>query len=378
MSTNINLEQIPSPCFVLEDKLLERNLQLLADVQTKAGVSIILALKGFAMWSVFPQVKQYLSGISASSLSEVLLCANEMKTKAHTYAPVYLPNEIDTILENSSQITFNSLSQLDLYKEKAKENGVSIGIRVNPECSVVETDLYNPCSPTSRLGILAEDLTSLPDCVDGLHVHALCESGADELELLLNTVELKFGHLFDQINWINLGGGHLLTRENYNFEKAIELLKSFKKKHNLEIILEPGSAVAWQTGFLVATVLDIIERRGTTIALTDISFTAHMPDTLEMPYRPEIRNAGKADEFPYKYRIGGLSCLAGDFKDDYSFVEPLQVGQKLIFEDMIHYTMVKTNMFNGVTHPHIGILKKSGEFNLVRSFNYEDYKTRLS
>lgn len=374
----MNLDTIPSPAFVLEEALLEKNLQLMARVQKEAGVSIIVAFKGFSMWSAFPMLRKYLAGATASSLNEAILCTEEMQVKAHTYAPAYPPSEIDQILDCSSHITFNSLTELARFRAKAQAKAVSVGLRINPECSVVETDLYNPCSPTSRLGILHEELPSLPEGVDGLHVHALCESGPEELAQVLAAVEAKFGHLLSQVKWVNLGGGHLMTRKGYNVDMLIDLLKKFKSKYNVELILEPGSAVAWETGVLVATVLDVVHRRGVDIAIMDISFTAHMPDTLEMPYRPRITGAGRAGELAHTYRIGGGSCLAGDFKDDYSFAEPLVAGQKLIFEDMIHYTMVKTNMFNGVSHPEIGILGADGQYRSCRKFTFLDYKNRLS
>ncbi len=375
---NIDLSQIPAPAYILQEDLLEKNLQLMAKVQKDAGVSIILAFKGFAMWSAFPMVRKYLAGATASSLYEAILCTEEMHAKAHTYAPAYAPTEIDRILECSSHITFNSLSELGRFRDKALAKSVSIGLRINPECSVVETDLYNPCSPTSRLGILYEELTELPKGVEGLHVHALCESGPEELIQVLAAVEAKFGQLLNKVKWINLGGGHLMTRKDYNIELLVETLIAFKKRHGVELILEPGSAVAWETGVLVATVLDVVTRRGVSTAIMDISFTAHMPDTLEMPYRPRITGSGCAREFAHTYRIGGGSCLAGDFKEDYSFEKPLQPGQKLIFEDMIHYTMVKTNMFNGVSHPEIGILSADGKYRSCRKFEYQDYKNRLS
>jgi len=374
----LDLQQIPSPCFVLEEEKLERNLHLLSSVQQRAGVSIILAYKGFALWHSFPLVMKYLSGASASSLNEVLLCAEKMNCKAHTYSPVYIPVQIEQILENSACISFNSLSELERYGKMASEKSVSVGLRVNPECSVVETDLYNPCSPFSRLGIPAEELAELPNGVDGLHVHALCESGADELELLLASVEKLYGHLLPKIKWVNLGGGHLITRKDYDVEKSVRLLSCFREKHAVDLILEPGSAIAWQTGVLVAQVLDVFSRKGKQIAMLDVSFAAHMPDTLEMPYRPEIQGAGQSGEYKHEYRLGGVTCLAGDFYDGYSFGNPLSVGQKLVFEDMMHYTMVKTNMFNGVMHPHIAIVDGQGHFEVIRSFGFDDYATRLS
>jgi carboxynorspermidine decarboxylase len=375
---DLDLSKVPSPCFVLDQAALERNLQLIDKLQHDAGVSFIVAFKGFAMWSAFPLVAKYLKGASASSLNEVLLCNEEMKCKAHTYAPVYFPAEFSQIAEASSHITFNSLTQLELFREQAIKAGASCGLRVNPLCSVVATDLYNPSSPQSRLGILPEELPELPGGVEGLHFHALCESGADELEAVLTSFEQNYKHLLGKVKWINMGGGHLVTRKGYDTAKLVKLLSGFRNRYGTEIILEPGSAVAWETGVLVATVMDIVQRRGISTAITDISFTAHMPDTLEMPYRPRITGAGLQGQHEFSYRIGGLSCLAGDYIDGYSFPQPLAPGQKIVFEDMIHYTMVKTSSFNGVGHPSIAILRDTGKLDVVRSFGYADYKNKLS
>lgn len=349
-------------------------------VQEEAGVSIILAFKGFAMWSAFPIVREYLKGATASSLGEAKLCMDEMKSKAHTYSPAYIPSEFDEIVKNSSHITFNSLSQFERYKNQAIAGSVSCGLRVNPEFSDVETDLYNPCAPHSRLGVRAEELADgLPKEIEGLHFHALCESSSYSLEKVLNALEERFGKYLSQVKWINMGGGHLMTRKGYDLNHLISLLKNFKEKHNVEIILEPGSAVAWETGILVASVVDIVKKLGIKIALLDVSFTCHMPDTLEMPYRPRIRGAS-SDPVPNKptYRLGGISCLAGDYLTEYSFDEELKIGSKLIFEDMIHYTMVKTTMFNGISHPAIAIWSEDEKLKIVREFGYEDYKQRLS
>jgi carboxynorspermidine decarboxylase len=374
----MNISQIPSPSFVIDESLLIKNLELMEYVQKSADVSIILAFKGFAMWSTFSVVRKYLKGATASSLNEARLCVDEMKCKAHTYAPVYLPSEIDEVLSLSSHICFNSISQYELYKSKAIHNGVSIGLRVNPEYSDIETDLYNPCSPGSRLGIMTDELMQLPEGVEGLHFHALCESDSYSLERVLAEFEKRFGHLLDKLKWVNLGGGHLMTRREYDVEHLISVLKNFKQKYNVEVILEPGSAVAWDTGILVATVLDIVERKGIKTALLDVSFSAHMPDTIEMPYRPRIRDAYDYDKNKPSYRIGGLSCLSGDYMNEYSFDTELEIGQKLVFEDMIHYTMVKTTMFNGVTHPSIAIWHTNNSLEVVRQFGYDDYKNRLS
>lgn len=377
----IDYSKVPSPAFVLDEERLIKNLELIADVQRRAGVSIILALKGFAMWRVFPLVKEYLSGATASSLHEARLIYEEMGCKAHTYAPAYLPGEFEEILGYSSHLTFNSLSQYERYREQVERwrEPVSVGLRVNPEYSEVEVDLYNPAAPGSRLGVSAKALQDgLPPGIEGLHFHVLCESSSYELEKALAAFEEKFGHLFHQLKWVNFGGGHLMTRKGYDIEHLIGLLSTFRQKHNLEVILEPGSAIAWETGELVSTVLDIVHNHGVKTAILDVSFTAHMPDTLEMPYRPKVLGATDFEEGKPSFRLGGVSCLAGDYMDYYSFDKPLQVGDRIILLDMIHYTMVKTTTFNGVKHPSICIWKGNGQLEVVREFGYEDFKGRLS
>lgn len=376
----INYSQIPSPCFVLDEEKFRKNLALIRSVKEEAGVEIILAFKAFAMWSAFPIVREYIPCSTASSLAEARLAFEEMGSPAHTYAPAYSDKEFDEIVGYSSHITFNSLSQFEKFYSRTQFNNISCGLRINPEYSDVETDLYNPCSPGSRLGIIAENLgNELPEGVEGLHFHTLCESNSFDLEKTLLVVEQKFGHLFDRIKWLNMGGGHLMTREGYNTDHLIQVLKAFKGKHpHLHLILEPGSAFAWRTGELVSTVLDIVDNKGIKTAMLDVSFSCHMPDCLEMPYKPAI--IGATDPVPGKptYRMGGNSCLSGDFYGDWSFDEPLKIGDRIVFEDMIHYTMVKTTMFNGVTHPSIGIWTKDDEFKLVKKFGYEDYKGRMS
>ena len=387
---NTDFTKTPSPAFILEERLLRQNLELIASVQKAAGVEIILALKGFSMWSVFPFVKKYLSGATASSLNEARLIYEEMGCKAHTYCVAYLPDEFEEIMRYSSHLVFNSVAQYQRYRpqiERAVSTSsanssehISCGIRCNPEFSEVETELYNPAAPGSRLGEVAPALAgSLPKGIEGLHFHTLCESSSYDLEKTLAAFEKNFGHLLPQVKWVNMGGGHLMTRKGYDTAHLIEILKKFKAKWGVDVILEPGSAIAWETGVLVSTVLDIHESRGVKTAICDISFTCHMPDTLEMPYRPRITGAS-SEPVPGKpaYRIGGVSCLAGDYHSEYSSARKLQVGDRLIFEDMIHYTMVKTTMFNGVRHPDICILRESGELEVVRRFGYEDYKGRLS
>lgn len=379
----IDFSKIPSPCYVIEESRLRNNLKLIKDVKERSGAEIILAFKGFAMWGVFPVLHEYgFKQATASSLCEARLAFEEMGAPAHTYAPVYSDDEFDEIIQLSSHITFNSLSQLERFHPRIKASGksISVGLRVNPEYSEVATALYNPCSPGSRLGILADKLgDTLPEGVEGLHFHALCESDPDELRKVLASFESLFGKYLSQVKWVNFGGGHLMTREGYDTELLIATIQDFKSRYpHLQVILEPGSAFAWDTGFLVSTVEDIVENRDTTTAILNVSFTAHMPDCLEMPYKPLI--LGASDEVFGKptYRMGGNSCLAGDFMGNWSFDKPLKVGDRVVFNDMIHYTMVKTCTFNGVKHPSIGVWNDQKGFLLLREFGYEDYKNRLS
>ncbi len=376
----IPYEEVPSPGYVLDMPRLQRNLELMQRVQRETGVNIILALKGFSMWRVFPFIKQYLAGATASSLAEAQLITDEMGVRAHTYSPAYLPNEFDRIVERSSHLTFNSWTQYEQFQARVAGGDCSIGIRVNPEYSEVATDLYNPAVPGSRLGVLASQMPDrLPGDVRGLHAHTLCESSANATGNLIGAVEEKFGKYFPHLSWINFGGGHLMTRPGYDLDHLIKVLAAFRQKYpHLDVILEPGSAVAWETGELVSTVLDIVDSGGITTAILDVSFTCHMPDTLEMPYRPTV--LGATDPQPGKptYRLGGVSCLAGDFMTEYSFEKPLQIGDRLVLWDMMHYTMVKTTTFNGVSHPAICIWHESDELEVVREFGYQDFKNRLS
>jgi carboxynorspermidine decarboxylase len=378
----IDFRQIPSPCFVLDEHLLENNLRLIASVKDRAGIDIILAFKGFAMWSIFPLIKKYIHSTTASSLNEARLAFEEFGTPAHTYAPVYTEKDFPEILNYSSHITFNSLSQFEKFYPAVKQSGkkVSLGLRVNPEFSEVETELYNPCAPGSRLGVVADQLPEiLPLGIEGLHFHTLCESKSYDLEKTLKAFEEKFGKYFSQIKWVNMGGGHLMTHKDYNVDHLVELLKDFRKRTGLEVILEPGSAFAWETGYLVSTVIDIVENKGIKTAMLDVSFAAHMPDCLEMPYKPRIMGSyfepvvGKPT-----YRMGGNSCLSGDYVGSWSFDAELKPGDRIIFEDMIHYTMVKTTFFNGVNHPSIGSWDDQNGFRLIRQFGYDDYKNKLS
>lgn len=369
---------IPSPCYVLDEVKLRSNLELMQRVQEQSGADIILALKGFAMWSAFPLVRQYLKGCTASSSWEAKLAADTFGSEVHAYSPAYKDNDMAVILKHCNHVSFNSLTQWQRYRKQAAQAGVSVGLRINPEQPEADTELYDPSAPGSRLGIQSsqledQDLTG----IDGFHVHNLCECDSYALERTLQAVETKFGKYLHQLKWINLGGGHLMTREGYDVEHLITQLKYLRETYDVEVILEPGSAVAWQTGVLVCEVVDVVENAGQ-IAILDISATAHMPDVLEMPYRPVVTDAGEHGELAHSYRLGGNSCLAGDVIGEWSFEQALQPGDRLVFEDMIHYTMVKTSFFNGVEHPSIGILRANGEFELVRQFSYEDFKSRLS
>jgi len=372
--------QIPSPCYVIDELLLRRNLELIRSVKERSGADIILAFKAFALWRTFNIVREYIPYSTASSLSEARLAYEEMGSKAHTYAPIYKEDEFDTIANCSSHITFNSLSQFERYYQQAKSKGVSCGLRVNPEYSDVETVLYNPCAIGSRLGVTSDLLgETLPKGIDGFHFHTLCESNSYDLEKTLVAVESRFGKYLPSLKWLNMGGGHLMTKDGYDVDHLVELLKQFKNKYpNLQLILEPGSAFAWRTGVLVSTVQDIVENHGIKTAMLDVSFACHMPDCLEMPYKPSIVGATDAVNEKPTYRMGGNSCLSGDYIGDWSFDKELSIGDKIVFEDMIHYTIVKTTMFNGVSHPSIGMLTADNKFILLKTFAYDDYKNRMS
>ena len=370
---------LPSPCFLLNEANLRTNLELINRVQRESGCTIILALKGFAMWSSFSLIRQYLGGCAASSYNEARLARERFGVHVHLYAPAYSDDEFPSLLSLSDRVSFNSLSQWHRFSNQTQAAGRSPGLRINPGIDEVDTALYNPCSSQSRLGIAQDELPELPEGIDGLHAHALCECGADSSMRLIEAIEEKFGHLLPSLKWLNLGGGHLMTRAGYDVNLLVKTLRSFKQRYPwLEVVLEPGSAIAWQTGPLLSTVLDIIIRDGIHIAILDTSAAAHMPDVLEMPYRPEVRYGSLPGEKPYTYRFGGSTCLAGDVIGDYSFEQHLAVGDRVIFEDMTHYTMVKTNMFNGVQHPAIAIKHENGELEVVRTFGYRDYETRLS
>ena len=377
----VDYSKVPSPCYVVDEVKLRKNLELIRSVKDRAGVEIILAFKAFALWKLFGIVREYVPYSTASSLSEARLAFEEMGALAHTYSPAYTEKEFPVIAECSSHISFNSLSQFSRFYPylQKMDRKVSCGLRINPEFSLVETDLYNPCAPGSRLGVVADLLEDgLPDGVEGLHCHTLCESSADDLELMLNAIEKGFAQFLPKVKWLNLGGGHLMTREGYDVEKLISLLKNFKAKYpNLEIILEPGSAFAWRTGELVSSVVDVVENHGVKTAILDVSFACHMPDCLEMPYKPAIVGATDEVEGKPTYRMGGNSCLSGDFYGSWSFDKELSVGDKVVFEDMIHYTTVKTTMFNGISHPSIALWTKDGNLEMLREYGYEDYRSRM-
>lgn len=370
-----------TPIYIIEESRLRRNLKLIASVAAKADIEIILAFKAFALWKTFPIFREYIYATTASSLSEAKMALEKFGAPAHTYSPAYTDQEFDEIVRCSSHLSFNSLSQYERFRERAKT--VSIGLRVNPEYSEVGTLLYNPCAPGTRFGVTADKLPEqLPADIDGFHCHCHCESGADVFQRSLSHIEEKFSRWFPQLKWINFGGGHLMTRKDYDVDLLISMMQDFHRRYPwLKVILEPGSAFAWQTGPLVSHVVDIVEDNGIKTAILDVSFTCHMPDCLEMPYQPDVRDAesveiDKATE-PCTYRLGGNSCLSGDFMGSWRFNKELQVGDEVLFEDMIHYTTVKTNTFNGITHPSIGMLHEDGRMEVLRRFGYEDYLNRM-
>jgi carboxynorspermidine decarboxylase len=374
---------MPTPIYIIEEQKLRRNLALIAGVAAKADIEVILAFKAFALWKTFPIFREYIHATTASSLFEARLAYERFGAPAHTYSPAYTDEEFDEIVGCSSHLTFNSLSQYERFHERAK--GCSLGLRVNPEYSEVGTLLYNPCAPGTRFGVTSDKLPeTLPQDIRGFHCHCHCESGADVFERTLAHIEEKFAGWFPQLEWINFGGGHLMTRKDYDVDLLIRLMQDFHQRYPwLKVILEPGSAFAWQTGPLVSHVVDIVEDKGIRTAILDVSFTCHMPDCLEMPYYPDVRNAEHVEEShsslqtPQIYRLGGNSCLSGDFMGYWHFDHELEVGEEVIFEDMIHYTTVKTNMFNGVRHPSIGMLHEDGKLEILREFGYEDYEKRM-
>jgi carboxynorspermidine decarboxylase len=374
------LDRLPSPVWLLEAHLLEANLEILKHIKEQTGVKILLALKGFAFWREFDIIKYHLEGVCASGLHEAMLGREEFGEEIHTYSPAYKSDEIDHIAGISNHMVFNSPEQLERFsaRTKAANPALSLGLRVNPESSAAPTELYNPCAPYSRLGTLSKNMNqAILKHIDGLHFHALCEQDANALEQVLEAFEAKFGAYLPALKWVNFGGGHHITRADYDRDKLIALLNDFRDRHpHLDVYLEPGEAVGWETGSLIATVLDIVHN-GIDIAILDTSAEAHMPDTLLMPYRAEVRGAGQPGDKPHTYRLAGNTCLAGDIMGDYSFDTPLQIGDRVIFEDQMHYTMVKATTFNGIALPAIAVLRKNGEIEIVREFGYKDFKGRL-
>jgi carboxynorspermidine decarboxylase len=378
--SDIDFTQFPSPCYVLDEARLRRNMEILDRVQQESGAKIICALKGYSLWASFGIIKQYLHGTTASGLYEAKLGHEEFGGEVHVYSPAFTEGDMGEILEIADHLSFNSFSQWQRFKPMVQNSSrkVSCGIRINPEYSEVETPLYDPCVPFSRLGVTkAEFKPELLDGLEGLHFHSLCGKGADTLERTVAVIEQNFGEYLPRMKWVNFGGGHHITKASYDVDGLIAVVRRFREKWGVEVILEPGEAVGWQTGWLVSSVVDTLHN-GMPIGILDISVSAHMPDCLEMPYRPEILGAAEAGELPYTYRLGGTTCLAGDVIGDYSFEKPLEVGSTVVFDDMIHYTIVKTTMFNGVKHPSIGILREDGSFDVVREFGYSDFKARNS
>ncbi|MBQ2361437.1 MAG: carboxynorspermidine decarboxylase [Prevotella sp.] len=397
-----NFKEISSPYYILEEERLRANLSLIQRVASEAGIEIILAFKAYALWKTFPIFREYIQATTASSLYEARLAFEEFGNMAHTYSPAYTDGEIREIASMSSHLTFNSLTQYQRYQEIAREVNpkISLALRINPEYSEVGTDLYNPCAPGTRFGVTHDKLAdTLPPYIEGFHCHCHCESGSDVFERTLVHIEEKFSKWFPQLKWINFGGGHLMTRKDYDVPRLIRLMKDFRSRYPwLHVILEPGSAFGWQTGPLVAQVVDVVEDRGIQTAIVNVSFTCHMPDCLEMPYMPAIRGAEIIEHLPLTvdhseesqssidnvqcsmknvYRIGGNSCLSGDFMGFWRFDHELKVGENIIFEDMLHYTTVKTCMFNGIGHPSIAIVHPDGEMETLRQYTYEDYRDRM-
>jgi carboxynorspermidine decarboxylase len=378
---------LPTPYYIVDLGLLRRNLETLAKAQRESGAKVLLALKGFAMWSVFPIARQYLWGVTSSSVHEARLGREEFGGEVHAYAPAYSSADVDELATLADHVVFNSVAQWRRYGARLRAAGVECGLRVNPEHSEVETELYDPCAPGSRLGVRAavlaaaglteEELASL----DGLHFHNLCQKNSDALERTVAAFEARFGRYLPHVRWVNFGGGHHITRPDYDVPRLVRVVRDFSARWGKQVYLEPGEASALNTGFLVSEVLDLVPSPvgGLVTAILDTSATAHMPDVLEMPYRPEILGGGEPGEKAHTYRLGGLTCLAGDVIGDWSFDEPLEIGDRLVFTDMAHYTMVKTTTFNGVRHPSIATFEpETGEVREVRRFSYEDYKRRLS
>lgn len=372
--------ELPTPFYIIYEEKLRHNLQLIDSVRRQAGVEIIMAFKANALWRTFPIIREYNFKFTASSLNELQLGVKHLGVKAHSYCPAYTEETIDKYLEGSSHITFNSLDQYRRFAPIAKEKNVSPGLRVNPQCSVIETDIYNPALPGSRFGVDASQLEgNFPDGIEGLHFHSLCESTSYDLARVLEAFESQFEKYLPFIKWVNMGGGHLMTRKDYDTTHLISLLKDFRSRHpHLQIILEPGSAFTWQTGDLITSVVDVVTNQGVSTAIIDASFACHMPDCLEMPYKPAIEESIEPHTGKPTYRLGGNSCLSGDFVGDWCFETPLYPGDRLRLKDMNHYTTVKTTMFNGIQHPDIVFCDMNGECSYLRRFTFDDYESRMS
>lgn len=382
----MNASQLPTPYYIVYEDRIRRNLELITSVARDAGVTIIMAFKANALWRTFPVVREYVQASTASSINEMRLGNEELGGEVHTYCPAYTPDTIGEFLAGSTHLTFNSISQWERFRKDMEEYNashpdrrVSPGLRVNPMCSVIDTDIYNPAVPGSRFGVTPEQIgESMPEGIEGLHFHALCESTSYDLEKVLDAFERRFGRYLSQVKWVNMGGGHLMTREGYDTAHLVSILRGFKDRYPwLNVILEPGSAFMWRTGDLVTSVVDVVENQGVKTAIIDASFACHMPDCLEMPYKPAITGSVEPAEGLPSYRLGGNSCLSGDFVGDWTFPHPLQIGDRLTLEDMNHYTTVKTTMFNGIQHPDIVWCDADGECTVLRHFTYEDYKSRM-
>lgn len=384
----MNITEIPTPFYIVYEDRLRHNLEIINRVEREAGVNIIMAFKANALWRTFDIIREYNRDCTASSLNELRLGREELGGEVHSYCPAYTDQTIDSYLQGSTHLTFNSISQFERFKDRLQAYNesndescrVSPGLRVNPQCSVIETDIYNPALPGSRFGVTREQLgDSMPQGIEGLHFHQLCESTSYDLAKVLDAFVAQFGEFLPQVKWVNMGGGHLMTREGYDIEHLIELLKGFKERFPwLQVIMEPGSAFTWRTGDLITEVVDIVDNQGVRTAIIDASFACHMPDTLEMPYKPIITGSIEPETAPYKYRLGGNSCLSGDYMGDWGFDKPLTQGQRLILEDMNHYTTVKTTMFNGLQHPALVFCDSGGNCRYLRQFDYSDYKNRMS
>ncbi|MGN0537487.1 MAG: carboxynorspermidine decarboxylase [Acutalibacteraceae bacterium] len=373
-----NIYKLPTPCYVIDEKALIHNLEILQDVQKRTGCKILLAQKAFSAYKTYPLIKKYLAGTTASGVYEARLGFEEMGTEVHAFAPAFSDKDFEELTHYCDHIVFNSFSQWKHFKSTAlKHQNIEYGLRINPEYSEIETDIYNPCFANSRMGVtLAQfDETAL-DGLSGLHFHTMCEQNSDTLKRTLVHVEEKFGKYLYNMKWLNFGGGHHITRPDYDIETLIECIKHIQDTYNIQVYLEPGEAVALNAGYLTTTVLDIVHN-GMDIAIVDTSAACHMPDVLEMPYRPFIIGSGKDGEKPYTYRLAAPTCLAGDIIGDYAFDKPLEIGDKLIFTDMAIYSMVKNNTFNGMPLPSIALLKTDGSTEILKQFSYEDFKSRL-